>query len=161
MTMRTNCILLLVILLGAFPLNRVHADESGSIILYTPYTKISVTPGASIDYSIDLINNTDRVTNANLSVSGLPGSWKHEIKSGGWTLSQLSVLSKEKKTFNLKVEVPLKVNKGSYHSQYLPEKPNCRWRWSWPRKELTRPSSLPTSPICRAIPSPPLPSMPL
>ena len=60
MTMRTNCILLLVILLGAFPLNRVHADESGSIILYTPYTKISVTPGASIDYSIDLINNTDR-----------------------------------------------------------------------------------------------------
>lgn len=30
MTMRTNCILLLVILLGAFPLNRVHADESGS-----------------------------------------------------------------------------------------------------------------------------------
>ena len=32
MTMRTNCILLLVILLGAFPLNRVHADESGSII---------------------------------------------------------------------------------------------------------------------------------
>mgnify|MGYP006878119861 CR=1 FL=1 len=38
MTMRTNCILLLVILLGAFPLS-VHADESGSIILYTPYTK--------------------------------------------------------------------------------------------------------------------------
>ena len=113
MTMRTNCILLLVILLGAFPLS-VHADESGSIILYTPYTKISVTPGASIDYSIDLINNTDGVTNANLSVSGLPGSWKHEIKSGGWTLSQLSVLPQEKKTFNLKVEVPLKVNKGSY-----------------------------------------------
>ena len=78
MTMRTNCILLLAILLGAFPLNRVHADESGSIILYTPYTKISVTPGASIDYSIDLINNTDGITNANLSVNGLPGSWKHE-----------------------------------------------------------------------------------
>mgnify|MGYP001023112231 CR=1 FL=1 len=115
MTMRTNCILLLAILLGAFPLNRVHADESGSIILYTPYTKISVTPGASIDYSIDLINNTDGITNANLSVNGLPGSWKHEIKSGGWTLSQLSVLPQEKKTFNLKVEVPLKVNKGSYH----------------------------------------------
>lgn len=96
MTMRTNCILLLVILLGAFPLS-VHADEFGSIILYTPYTKISVTPGASIDYSIDLINNTDGVTNANLSVSGLPGSWKHEIKSGGWTLSQLSVLPQERK----------------------------------------------------------------
>ena len=159
MTMRTNCILLLVILLGAFPLS-VHADESGSIILYTPYTKISVTPGASIDYSIDLINNTDGVTNANLSVSGLPGSWKHEIKSGGWTLSQLSVLPQER---NVQFESgsSSKVIKEVIISQYLPEKPNCRWRWSWPRKELTRPSSLPTSPICRAIPSPPLPSMPL
>ena len=37
------------------------------------------------------------------------------MKSGGWSLSQLSVLPKEKKTFNLKVEVPLKVNKGNYH----------------------------------------------
>ena len=45
----------------------------------------------------------------------MPGSWKHEIKSGGWTLSQLSVLPQEKKTFNLKVEVPLKGAKGSYH----------------------------------------------
>ena len=29
--------------------------------------------------------------------------------------SSVSVLPKEKKTFNLKVEVPLKVNKGNYH----------------------------------------------
>ena len=90
-------------------------EDCKSVILYTPYTKISVSPGASIDYSIDLINNTDQLTNANLSVSGLSASWKHEMKSGGWSLSQLSVLPKEKKTFNLKVEVPLKVNKGNYH----------------------------------------------
>ena len=80
---------------------------------------LSYVISVSYTHLIDLINNTDGVTNANLSVSGLPGSWKHEIKSGGWTLSQLSVLSKEKKTFNLKVEVPLKVNKGSYHFTVL------------------------------------------
>ena len=117
MTMRTNCFLLVAILLGLIPLNYTHANDSipKSVILYTPYTKISVSPGASIDYSIDLINNTDELTNANLSVSGLGSSWKHEMKSGGWSLSQLSVLPKEKKTFNLKVDVPLKVNKGNYH----------------------------------------------
>lgn len=117
MTMRTNYFLLLAILLGMIPMNYTHANDSipKSVILYTPYTKISVSPGASIDYSIDLINNTDQLTNANLSVSGLSASWKHEMKSGGWSLSQLSVLPKEKKTFNLKVEVPLKVNKGNYH----------------------------------------------
>lgn len=117
MTMRTNYFLLLAILLGIIPMSYTHANDSipKSVILYTPYTKISVSPGASIDYSIDLINNTDQLTNANLSVSGLSASWKHEMKSGGWSLSQLSVLPKEKKTFNLKVEVPLKVNKGNYH----------------------------------------------
>ena len=115
--MRTNYFLLLAILLGMIPMSYTHANDSipKSVILYTPYTKISVSPGASIDYSIDLINNTDQLTNANLSVSGLSSSWKHEMKSGGWSLSQLSVLPKEKKTFNLKVEVPLKVNKGNYH----------------------------------------------
>ena len=66
-------------------MNYTHANDSipKSVILYTPYTKISVSPGASIDYSIDLINNTDELTNANLSVSGLGSSWKHEMKSGG------------------------------------------------------------------------------
>ena len=60
MTMRTNCFLLVAILLGLIPLNYTHANDSipKSVILYTPYTKISVSPGASIDYSIDLINNT-------------------------------------------------------------------------------------------------------
>ena len=117
MTMRTNCFLLVAILLGLIPLNYTHANDSipKSVILYSPYTKISVSPGASIDYSIDLINNSDELTNANLSVSGLGSSWKHEMKSGGWSISQLSVLPKEKKTFNLKVDVPLKVNKGNYH----------------------------------------------
>ncbi|MDD3037658.1 NEW3 domain-containing protein [Bacteroides sp.] len=117
MTMRTNYFLLLVMLLGIIPANNTHADNTTpkSVILYTPYTKISVSPGASIDYSVDLINNTDELVDANLSVSGLSGSWKYEMKSGGWNLSQLSVLPKEKKTFNLKVDVPLKVNKGSYH----------------------------------------------
>ena len=97
--MRTNYFLLLAILLGIIPMSYTHANDSipKSVILYTPYTKISVSPGASIDYSIDLINNTDQLMNANLSVSGLSASWKHEMKSGGWSLSQLSVLPKEKR----------------------------------------------------------------
>ena len=117
MTMRTNCYLLLISLLGIAPMCLTRANDSipKSVILYTPYTNISVSPGTSIDYSIDLINNTDKLTNANLYVNGLSSSWKHEMKSGGWALSQLSVLPKEKKTFNLKVDVPLKVNKGNYH----------------------------------------------
>ena len=114
--MRTNYLLLLTILLGLIPMNYTHASDSvPSVFLYSPYTKISVSPGTSIDYKIDLINNSDAPVNADLSVTGLPASWKRELKSGGWNINKLAVLPNEKKDFNLKLEVPLKINKGSYN----------------------------------------------
>ena len=114
--MRTNYLLLLTILLGLIPMNYTHASDSvPSVFLYSPYTKISVSPGTSIDYKIDLINNSDAPVNADLSVTGLPASWKRELKSGGWNINKLAVLPSEKKDFNLKLEVPLKINKGSYN----------------------------------------------
>ena len=76
-----------------------HANDSipKSVILYTPYTKISVSPGASIDYSIDLINNTDQLTNANLSVSGLSSSWKHEMNPVAGALANYRYFPKRKR----------------------------------------------------------------
>jgi uncharacterized membrane protein len=82
--------------------------------LYTPYTKISVPPGESIDYTIDVINNGTSVSTAEISITGLPGSWSYTLRSGGWNIQEISVLPGEKKTMNLTVEVPFEVNKGSY-----------------------------------------------
>lgn len=114
--MQINCLnLLLVLLLGVIPC-KIHAtDTKESVMLYTPYTKISVPPGESIDYSVDVINKSDEVKNATISVEGMPRGWSYEVKSGGFTISQLSVLPDEKKNFSLKVEVPVKVNKGTYN----------------------------------------------
>jgi uncharacterized membrane protein len=109
--------LLTIFLLWLLSLNIYANLESDSIILYTPYTKIAVPPGQSVDYSIDLINNSREVINVGISLKGLPGGWNYSLKAGGFNIRQLSVLPKEKKTINLKVEVPLKVNKGSYHFQ--------------------------------------------
>jgi len=87
--------------------------------LYTPYTKISVPPGESIDYVIDAINNSSSIKTSDIAVVGLPRGWNYELKSGNWNVQQLSVLPKEKKNFTLKVNVPLKVNKGVYRFQVL------------------------------------------
>lgn len=86
-----------------------------SVTLYTPYTRISVPPGESISYDIDVINKGGSVANAALTVSGLPKGWTYTAKSGGWSVSQVSVLPKDKKTVSLVVQVPLQVNKGTYH----------------------------------------------
>ena len=53
--------------------------------------------------------------NASISVLGMPRGWKYEMKAGGWTVDQISVLPGEKKNFSFKVDVPFKVNKGTYH----------------------------------------------
>jgi uncharacterized membrane protein len=86
-----------------------------SFSLYTPFTEISVPPGESIDYSVDLINKGGSTRTADIAVEGMPKGWTWQMKSGGWNVSRISVLPGEKKNFSLQVQVPLNSNKGSYH----------------------------------------------
>jgi uncharacterized membrane protein len=90
------------------------AQKADIVILYTPNTKISVTPGQSVDYAIDLINNGNEVIDADISLNGLPLSWKYTLKAGAYSIRQLAVLPHERKSMNLSVMVPMKINKGSY-----------------------------------------------
>lgn len=85
-----------------------------NLMLYTPYKGISVSPGQSIDYNIEVINNGSSVRDATLTIRGLPKDWTYELKSGGWVVETLSVLPDEKRAVTLKVNVPLKVKKGVY-----------------------------------------------
>ncbi len=90
------------------------AKAKDNVTLYTPYTKISVPPGESVDYAVDVINESKELQNVELSVTGMPRGWKYSLKSGGWTISQLSILPGERKNFSFKVEIPQQVNKGNY-----------------------------------------------
>jgi uncharacterized membrane protein len=106
-------------LLILFSLVSGHAALAQNLSLYTPYTKVSVPPGEAIDYAIDLINNSSAIKTTDIAVVGLPKGWDFELKSGDWRVEQLSVLPKEKKNFSLKVNVPLKINKGTYRFQVV------------------------------------------
>ena len=106
--------LLLSLLLGILWFNNFAIQPDEGVSLYTPYTKISVPPGESVDYSIDVINKGKEIKNVDISVAGMPGGWNYVMKSGGWTIRQLSILPGERKSLSLKVEIPLKVNKGNY-----------------------------------------------
>ncbi|MCD8193313.1 MAG: NEW3 domain-containing protein [Tannerellaceae bacterium] len=104
---------------GLYAAGTQAPDTTKGVLLYTPYVKISVPPGESIDYSIDVINSTGEVVTAGILLEGMPRSWDTEIKCGGWIVNQLAVLPGEKKNFSLKVEVPQKVNKGTYNFKVL------------------------------------------
>jgi len=99
---------LLVMLSGSFTVS------AQSLRLYTPYPDIAVPPGETIDYTIDLINNGSSIATAEVSVEGIPETWSYTLRSGGWSARRISVLPKEKKTLDLKVELPYDIDKGSY-----------------------------------------------
>lgn len=87
---------------------------SSGVTLYSPYTKISVPPGQSLNYSVEVLNNSNTIKYISLRISGLPSGWTHSLRAGGWEVSQVAVLPKDKKELSLQVQVPLKVNKGNY-----------------------------------------------
>ncbi|MFC4873960.1 NEW3 domain-containing protein [Negadavirga shengliensis] len=96
-----------------------HTAHANSVALYTPYTELSVPPGESIDYSIEVINNSGSIRDVAISLSGLPEGWDYSLKSGGWSIGKISVLPGEKKSLSLKVEVPLKIEKGTYNFKVI------------------------------------------
>ncbi len=114
MLLRTKGSNLFLLMIVGMMFTNYRAVFAEGTTLYTPYTKISVSPGQSIDYSIDAINDSKDLQNGEISVTGIPRSWSYSFKSGGMSIGQLAVLPGEKKTLNLKVEVPYQVNKGNY-----------------------------------------------
>lgn len=120
MSTSTKCILLLALFIGALSSQTTSiAAPADSVTLYTPYTKISVPPGESLDYTIDVINNSHKKQNVDILITGLPKGWNYTLKSGGWTVSQISVLPGERKNLNLAMVVPQQVNKGTYYFSVL------------------------------------------
>jgi len=95
------------------------ALAGSNVTLYTPYTKVSVPPGESVNYSIDVINDTKELQNSEITISGMPRGWTYTLNSGGYTVSQIAVLPGEKKGITLKVDVPYQVNKGSYRFKIM------------------------------------------
>ncbi len=106
--------MLLSSLMWIITLASLQANEEKIIELYTTNTKISIPPGESVSYSIEVKNNSDEIQFCNLGVYGVPSTWNYSLKSGTYNIRQIAIQPRGKNTISLKVEVPLKVNKGNY-----------------------------------------------
>lgn len=113
--------ILLTLILGVMWLGGT-ALAANTIELYTPYTSLSVTPGQSINYSIEMINQTQTMQTVGLGVEGLPANWEYELKSGSWEIQELSVKAEETRNLNLTVNVPLEVDKGQYNFRVVTDR---------------------------------------
>jgi uncharacterized membrane protein len=91
-----------------------EAVAAGGIELYTPFTNISVPPGETVNYTVDLLNNGSTTKNVHIYVASMPKGWDYSMKSGGWNIRNIAILPGGKQSLALKVAVPLKVEKGDY-----------------------------------------------
>jgi uncharacterized membrane protein len=119
MTFRKNYLYLILSAIVGITTLKSYAVAASGVTLYTPYTKISLSPGESVDYSIDVINDSKEIQNNEISISGIPPGWTYTLTSGGYKISQIAVLPGEKKSLSFKVNVPYQVNKGSYRFKMM------------------------------------------
>jgi uncharacterized membrane protein len=98
-----------------------HSEPpDNGINLYTPYISRSVTPGQSLNYDIEIINNTSSIQNISLDLVSLPNSWNPTFIAGTNTIQQIAVKPREldpenpSKTVELNLDVPLRIKKGVY-----------------------------------------------
>jgi uncharacterized membrane protein len=90
------------------------ALAAGNVTLFSPYTDIVVSPGEHVNYSIEVINDSNDVQNVRLRVEGLAEGWTSKLTSGGRNIQQLSVKPKDSQSANLELSVPIKIDKGNY-----------------------------------------------
>ncbi|WP_276351854.1 NEW3 domain-containing protein [Cohnella caldifontis] len=130
----------LLCLLAAASAAPAYAAGGGKV--YTPYTDLSAPPGETINYSVDLINDSADILTAAVGFSA-PSGWTYELTAGGNNIRQISVKPNDTQTMNLTLHVPLEVEKGDYSFQLsagafgtLPIKVNVSEKGSY-KSELT------------------------
>ncbi|RKQ84630.1 NEW3 domain-containing protein [Brockia lithotrophica] len=106
-----------LLLFAVLPPALAGAQDEG-IRLFTPYIHVAVSPGDTVTFDITATNTTGAVRSLPLAVRA-PEGWRAELTAGGRKIAGLAVAPEEKETFSLTVEVPLKVERGSYGVQIV------------------------------------------
>lgn len=109
-------VLLVIMLLGMLGWSGTAAAAE-PIELYTPLTQLAASPGQSINYAVEVINNTSNMQTIGVRVADLPADWEAELKSGGYLVSEIAVKPGDSENLSLSVEVPLAVDRGTYRFQ--------------------------------------------
>ena len=109
----------LLLSLCALPLVSLAKSAGTSIILYTPYTSRSITPGKSIKYNIQIINRTHEIQDVQFYYIGIPKSWNPSLSASANTINEIAVkpknLGNNSESLDLDLSIPLKIKKGRYH----------------------------------------------
>lgn len=111
---KLKCSVLVALILGVMVASAGVAAAAEPVELYTPYTSLYVTPGESVNYSLDIMNQSSQTQIVDLSINGLPSDWHYEFKSSLFTIQEIAVKANDSRNITLTVDIPLEVDRGTY-----------------------------------------------
>ncbi len=86
-------------------------NTANQVEIYTSNTKVSLSPGESVNYTVEVNNKGTATALCDVSITGIPKTWNYSFKSGSYTVKQIAIKPKESNSLKLKLNVPIKVNK--------------------------------------------------
>ncbi len=88
--------------------------SANQVEIYTSNTKVSLSPGETVNYTLEVFNHGEEMQFCDLALSGIPRTWSYSLKSGAYDVKQIAVKPNSNQSLKLKLNIPLKVNKGNY-----------------------------------------------
>lgn len=101
---RLRGLLSIAFALGLLPMAVPGVLAANGLTLTTPYPGITVSPGTQVTF--DLSVKTTDPTRVNLSLSGVPASWKANLQGGGYVVGAVQTDGSAATTVRLDVDVP-------------------------------------------------------
>lgn len=92
----------------------IDVVSAQDLSLHTTYSEITVPPGETIRYSVNVNNHTNQNQLVRVQVVEAPDNWEWNLRSGGWDVQQINVQANDSWTLNFEVDVPLQIEPGVY-----------------------------------------------
>lgn len=97
----------------------ITSTQAQPVTIFTPYTGLTASPGETITYNVDLINNDNSVKSVSFDFNHLPKNWTTSITANGNTIKQLSVKPGGEEQITVEVNVPMEVKKNDYRFELV------------------------------------------
>lgn len=106
-----------VLLTLFIPVSKAFAQTG--VLLYTPHTGLTVSPGETLTYDVSVINESNAIKNVTFQIDDLPKNWESQITANGNSIRQLSVKPNDEQAITLEITIPLEVKKNDYRFQLI------------------------------------------
>jgi uncharacterized membrane protein len=97
-----------------FFFNGGAAFAQGNIILSTAFPGVTVKPGETAEFSVDVRNNSLQPQIVGLSIKSIPSGWEGFFEGGSKTIHKAYVNKQDSVFVDFKVKIPSEVPEGNY-----------------------------------------------